>query len=200
MSYINYIKNNLTTTMNCCIIFDGYSTDCNSTKNSERLRRLHNSFSTTVNILDIHTAPPISQKMFLLHSKNKQQFISLLCNEFKNRNIEHEICKEDADANIIRTAVSKKNIVIVGDLLVLLTHFASSLSENIYFYKPMIGKTKDKYYSQYSFKKTDLKEHVLFIHAFCGCDTTSAFAGIGKKKICLTLQKYNFLKKDTCFL
>lgn len=92
------------------------------------------------------------------------------------------------------------DIVIVGqdiDLLVLLTHFASSLSENIYFYKPMIGKTKDKYYSQYSFKKTDLKEHVLFIHAFCGRDTTSAFAGIGKKKICLTLQKYNFLKKDT---
>ena len=66
----------------------------------------------------------------------------------------------------------------------------------IYFLKPAIGKNIEKYFTQYSFKKIELTHLILFAFAFCGCDTTSAFAGIGKKKICDVLLKYPDLQKD----
>lgn len=165
---------------------------------------MNNSFSTHININDIHALPHISQKSFLLHSENKKQFIRLFCDLLKDQNILYEICEEDADRSIICTATAKRNeninndIVIVGqdiDLLVLFIHFASCF-ERIYFYKPAIGKSKEKYFDKNSFKKTDLKEIILFLHAFSGCDTTSAFSGLGKKRICEVFKKYKDLRKD----
>lgn len=73
--------------------------------------------------------------------------------------------------------------IIVGedvDLLVLLigrTH----LLQNIYFMKPGKGKIETKFYSSSSLDKyPHCKQHILFLHAVTGCDTTSAFFNKGK--------------------
>lgn len=189
LQYIEFIKKNYTKDLNkCSIIFDGYSKDNTSTKNSERKRRARDEFSTTVELKDIHTRPPISQKTFLLDDENKAQFIQLLSLVLDKAGIKFVVSKEDADLDIILNALSAKrddnNIVIVGqdiDLLVILTQLAITVKENIYFLKPKIGKTSEKFYTQNSFKHPELNKFILFLHAFLGCDTTSAISGMGKK-------------------
>ncbi|KYN10882.1 hypothetical protein ALC57_16982 [Trachymyrmex cornetzi] len=97
--YVNYIKRNYVENLNCIVVFDGYSNSF-GTKNSERLRRLHDAFSTEIKITDIHTCPPTNQKTFLLNSNNKTQFISLLCCHFEEMGIEYKECDEDADVHV----------------------------------------------------------------------------------------------------
>ena len=121
-TYVNYIKNNFS--QNCSVIFDGYSINIRSTKNSERLRRLNNCFSAKINIIQIN----------------------ILC--------------LDSISNFPRRCWCMYNL-----------------------YKPIIGRTKKKYYTRNSFKKKNLKDYVLFLYDFSGCDTTSAFAGMGKKNL-----------------
>lgn len=117
-------------------------------------------------------------------------------------NANNFICQqaeEDADALIVNTAlaVAKINIendcdeavIIVGqdiDLLVIL-HQLNTKNLDVHFYKPGAGKVKDTFYSSESFKHD--KSLVGFIHCFSGCDTTSAFAGKGKKTTVQSLLK-----------
>lgn len=103
---------------------------------------------------------------------------------------------EDADTLIVNTAIkeasSHDSVEIVGediDLLVLLAGLAQD-KNNIFFRKPAKGNTPKKLYSPHSFKHDkSVLEHILFIHAFSGCDTTSSFYNIGKSKFINTLEK-----------
>ena len=79
-----------------------------------------------------------------------------------------------------------ENVVIVGedvDLLVLLTHFGSGVENDIYFFKPKMGRVKDKYFTQRSFMYPALTKNILFLHLVSGCDTTNALFDKGKKKL-----------------
>lgn len=73
-----------------------------------------------------------------------------------------------------------KTVVIVGqdiDLLVIfcqLTHSHTDLF-NIYFRKDAKVAADTEYFNNKSFEKTEYKSIVGFLHAFTGCDTTSAF-------------------------
>ena len=74
------------------------------------------------------------------------------------------------------------------DVLAILTHMCPE-NKTIYFLKPKKGNSPQSVYTGNSFDELYLncKQHILFIHAFTGCDTTSAFYGKGKKdfaKIC----------------
>lgn len=202
--YVRYVKEHYSS--KSFIIFDGYSDQYKSTKNCERIRRSHSYKSPDVKIRDVHDYPPIPQNVFLVNSKNKEQFVSFLIKELNNEGFETMSCNEDADTFIIEKALMKRfdlevknEVIIVGqdiDLLILLTHCGYLYEEPVYFLKPKIGKQPEKYFTQHSFKHPELKNTILFIHAFAGCDTTSAFAGVGKKKIISILLKYPKLKKD----
>lgn len=101
---------------------------------------------------------------------------------------------EDADVLIIETAKNlamedKKPVAVVGndiDLLVLLIATIPS-SKNAYLYKVL---PKGKGNVIYSAKgHENLKNYILFAHAFSGCDTTSAMFNIGKRKIFTIFKK-----------
>lgn len=112
---------------------------------------------------------------------------------------ENEIfsCQAEADADrlIIETAINlqSENIVVVSedvDVLVLLTAL-SPIDREIYFRKPPKGKIPQKVYSSKSIETIlpKCKEHILFLHAFTGCDTTSAFFQRGKNVFANNFEK-----------
>ncbi|GBN33862.1 hypothetical protein AVEN_238244-1 [Araneus ventricosus] len=74
--------------------------------------------------------------------------------------------------------------MVVGediDLLVIMT--ASTNSENIFFLKPGRSKAGDALYCAETLNiVTHIRYNILFLHAFSGCDTTSALFRQGKQK------------------
>jgi hypothetical protein len=69
----------------------------------------------------------LTQENFLSNDNNKRQLAALLCSAFEEQGILAEQAEEDADCDIVRTALGKATtfdtVVIIGeevDLLVLL--------------------------------------------------------------------------------
>ncbi|GBN14027.1 hypothetical protein AVEN_811-1 [Araneus ventricosus] len=146
------------------------------------------------------TCPEISQEQFLANGRNKVRFIDLLKKFLQKANVTIKQAVEDADVLIVETAVSVKsqydNLFVVGeniDFLVLLTGLAP-MKENLYFQKCGKGRTPDALYSTTSFKYK-FSRMILFIHAFSGCDTTSALFGHGKTKFYSLLEKNRHLEE-----
>ena len=83
-------------------------------------------------------------------------------------------------------------MVLVGedtDLLVMLTALVSpSSTSTIYFLKPGKGSSGNKLFDSKSFKYPQyVRDNILFLHAFSGCDTTSSFFRQNKLKLVKTL-------------
>ena len=125
-----------------------------------------------------------------------------------NNNILTDQAESDADLTIVRRALdesikSDKPVIIVGedvDLLVLLTQLAKTYSA-IYFLMPgknlQKGKTREKqFFTQKSFTCEELTDVIAFVHAFSGCDTTSAMYGQGKSKLIKMLNSNKELLKS----
>lgn len=138
---------------------------------------------------------PISQEKFLSNRSNKNRFISTLMQKLENINIASKQAQDDADVLIIETAIEEaytRKTVVVGedvDLLVILIARTSS-QKHIFFFKPGKGNVDTKIYSStnsmdhYNFGR----EHILFLHAVTGCDTTSTFFNKGKVKVLKLLE------------
>ncbi|GBL95470.1 hypothetical protein AVEN_34838-1 [Araneus ventricosus] len=96
--------------------------------------------------------------------------------------------EEDADYLIIKSAleIEKRSqyVVVVGEDIDLLVIMAASInSENIFFLKPGKGKVEDAlYYAATLNIAPQIRDNILFLHAFSGCDTISALFREGKKK------------------
>ena len=102
-----------------------------------------------------------------------------------------KIAPEDADRLIVVTAIenarndSETTVLIIGedtDLLVIFSKLADNMN-NIYFCRQCKISKPNEFYSSNSFKYPDLQKIVAFLHAFCGCDTTSCFYKLGKNKL-----------------
>ncbi|GBM65947.1 hypothetical protein AVEN_152163-1 [Araneus ventricosus] len=193
-SYLIYLQTRYGS--NVAVVFDGYPSDVNgkSTKSAERIRRAN------LKIFNEATCPEISQEQFLANERNKVRFIDLLKKLLQKANVTIKQVVEDEDVLIVETAVSVKspcdNIFVVGeniDFLVLLTGLAP-MKENLYFRKCGKGRTPDVLNSTTSFK-FKFSRMILFIHAFSGCDTTSALFGHRKTKFCSLLEKNRHLEE-----
>lgn len=181
--YVRYLKNNYG--RNVYVVFDGYNKDC--TKSIERLRRSQKNASTDF-IFDEIMLLKIGQEKFLGNNKNKSRLINMLRKKLSDHSIFSCQGEADADTLIVQTAINieSKNVVVVSedlDVLVLLTALTPNDRE-IYFRKPAKGKVLQKVFSSMSLEKTSpmCKKHIPFLHAFTGCDTTSAFYNRGKNK------------------
>ncbi|GBN02952.1 hypothetical protein AVEN_94648-1 [Araneus ventricosus] len=192
-SYLRYLQTLYGS--NVAVVFDGYPSDVNgnSAKSAERIRRanLHSSHEI---IFNEATCPETSQEQFLANERNKVRLIDFLKKFLQKANVTVKQAIKDADVLIVETAVSVKsqydNIFVVGegiDLLVLLTGLAP-MKEKLYFRKCGKGRTPVVLYSTTSFK-CKFSRMILFIHAFSGCDTSSALFGHGKTKFCFLGEK-----------
>ena len=133
---------------------------------------------------------PVTMKkdQFLANRQNKKRFISTLSEELAKKNCETHHASGDANLLIVQKAV------LVGDdtdLLVLLCYHASLESHDLFFCPEPKKNTKQPCTWNIKAVKQrlgpDMCQHILFLHAFLGCDTTSRLHGIGKGA---SLKKY----------
>lgn len=177
------------------VVFDGYSETEVGTKDMERVRRLGKQPAPAVEInFNESMVPTVSQGNFLSNSKNKARLIEMLKDKFTTAGLEHKQAEQDADTLLCQTAQSlaseEEVVVLVGediDLLVILV--GTDTPSNVYFLKPGRGKVVPFVYHPQTTIKTSLAQHILFIHAISGCDTTSALFHQGKLKAVKTIDK-----------
>ena len=171
------------------IVFDGY--DENSTKDMTHVRHSKGKKGVSVTFTaDMNLT--ISKEDFLTNNLNKKQFVSLLSRQLESTGSNMFMAKADADLLIVNKAIEAaetRNTVLVGedtDLLVLLLHHLLPLENKIYFApglkKNATGRVWDIKQIQSDLESFTCK-HLLFLHAFLGCDTTSRIYGIGKGSI-----------------
>lgn len=130
------------------------------------------------------------------NDKNKASLINLLKRTLQDADVVVQQAPADADSFIVGTAIQEaanyEEVTIIGediDLLVLLTGLGRHLT-NIFFKKPSRGRTPEQLYSPASFKYEEaIAEHILFLHAISGCDTTSCIFNVGKIRFFNALQK-----------
>ncbi|XP_034947845.1 uncharacterized protein [Chelonus insularis] len=182
--YVSYIHRHFP---EAYIVFDGYSNENVAVKTYERFRRNEKNFAPDVNInMDLMVL--LTREKFLANIANKHKFINLLTESLRQSNIHVEVANGDADTLIVTTAIELKNrvsksVVVVGndvDLIVLLVGLTSP-GTIIYFYKMGSGKTESRVYDTHSNQL--FKDFILFVHAFSGCDSTSALFNKGKKRL-----------------
>jgi hypothetical protein len=181
-SYIEYVQRKYMAT--AVVIFDGYSDTEIGTKDMEQMRRSEKQSSVEIQFNET-MVPTVSQGKFLSNSKNKQRFINMLRTKLTAAHIENKQAIEDADSMICNTAqclsLEHDLVVLVGediDLLVIL--IGTQSPDNLYFFKPGRGKVAPIVYHPQTTTETSLVEHMLFIHAISGCDSTSALFQQGK--------------------
>nr|XP_018912013.1 PREDICTED: uncharacterized protein LOC109040498 [Bemisia tabaci] len=200
-NYVRFVQKNYSN--KSTIVFDGYPENIGacSTKVAERARRERKKSSVEF-IFDEDMTPTVSQASFLSNSKNKERLIQMLKSKFENSGMNVRQATEDADLLIVQTAIEKAPdypfVIIVGedvDLLILMT--ALCKSNNVFLMKPGKGKRPQMMYSLDSLNDKSITESILFLHAFSGCDTTSAIFGHGKSKFVQTFQTYPNLQAST---
>lgn len=187
-AYTNFIRKRYG--QKVTVVFDGYSENSTSTKCVERERRLLKHSSREI-VFDSNTLLVEQKNKFLGNIKNKERLISQLAIHLNSENISTSFAIDDADVQIIRTAIklSEKNeqVLVVGqdvDLVVLLAALSPD-DKDIIFLKEAIGNVKQRMYSSRDLQSSsiirNLKKSILFIHAISGCDT-SGFFGKGKQQ------------------
>ena len=187
--YVNYVRKNYGL---CYVVFDGYD-DPTSTKSSEHKRRKLTNGSSQDIIINIENEVPCSKERFLSNSNNKKQLISLLSAAFQRDGQQVYECKGDADTKIVSTAlkVSKtsKTTVVADDTdvaVMLLYHWKPTL------YPVFFLQERGKKCWNIGDCKSDIGEigeHLLFIHVWTGCDSTSAINGKGKPSFIKAIKK-----------
>jgi len=130
---------------------------------------------------------PTTQDRFLSNTNNKCQFIDLISKFLKDDNQNVINCSGDADTTIVKTAINQavifsKPVVLVADdtdiAIMLLYHWKDNMADIIFYPERL-----QKGWSMKSITPglTTIKDHLLFIHAWSGCDTVSApWKGEGK--------------------
>ncbi len=172
----------------CYIIFDGYEHP--SIKDHEHQRRTSASKTCADILLNENMRAHHNQEMFLSNSSNKKQLISLMKHYLEKDGQTVFVSDGHADTLIVEHALQiarqERNVNVVADdtdILVLLLHHWHREMGDIFFQS-----TRQKAEGPKVFNISHIVEkvghivcaNILFIHAWGGCDTTSATYGHGK--------------------
>lgn len=180
--YVDYLKKHFSGAIIC---FDGYLGS--STKDMTHMRRTKGKSSPTISFTE-DMCLSTTKESFLLNKMNKQKFIQLLSSELVKNSFMIYHADNDADLLIVEKTIEsaqKQNSALIGDdtdLLILLLHHAKEVPFNIYF----VPQHKSKKAKVWDIKKSlqeipkDLTKHILFLHSFTGCDSTSRIHNLGK--------------------
>ena len=152
-------------------------------------RRSKRNAGTTVTFT-ADTPVTMKKEQFLANRQNKQCFIFMLSEELKKNNCEVHHASGNADLLIVMKAVqsaNSSNTVLVGDetyLLVLLCHHASIESHDLFLCPEPKKTTKQPHIWNIKVTKQslgpDICQHIFFLYAVLGCDTTYRLHRIGK--------------------
>lgn len=183
--YVKYVKD--TYGSDTIVVFDGYTNNRNSVKAQERTRRTGNKSCPIVRVAP-NLVPTAKREEFLSNMKNKAAFINFLSSQFRASNIESHQAEDDADLLIVKKALElncRTPVIVAQDTdIVVLTIALTSKNQTIYLLKPgKSGQEKELYSSRSLDNRNFIRDHILFLHAFTGCDTVSAIYRRTKNKI-----------------
>ena len=189
--YVHYVRQHYKF---CIIVFDGYEGP--STKSNEHMRRIGGGKRCpNVDVIGCNKVP-FPQDRFMTNDENKTGLIRLLGAKLEQDGQIVKICKGDADATIASTTLERaqindKSVVTVADdtdVAMMLLYHLQQRHADVFFFQEKENR---------GWKMNDIchecdafREYILFVHAFSGCDTTSAPFGRGKSSI-LTITKKN---------
>ena len=168
----------------CCLMFDGNEYD--STKDHEQKRRQTGKVSASIVIAEnaqVHR----DQQAFFSNEKNKTNFISLLTMQHRGTGHQFEVSCGDADALIVSSALefawNGQTVVAEDtDALIMLVYHWRNCMEDIFIRKESRLSTPGEIISMKEATSSIpvvIQMHILLIHAWSGCDTTSATFGHG---------------------
>jgi hypothetical protein len=195
-AYVRYVRRHYGSAF---IVFDGYGTA--TTKGSEHARRQEGKTSQTV-VINEENEVPYAQDVFLSSESNKIQLINLISNYLTEDGQRVHICEGDADTKIVSTALElaeerndHDSVVVVADdtdvAVMLLYHWTNQLGD-IFFLQE---KDKKVWNIKAACRNLELiKDDLLFIHAWSGCDTTSSTFGKGKASFLNQVKKSDKLR------
>ena len=181
--YINFVKKRYAGFDTVCVVFDGY-TDKWSLKSPEHQRR---SKTTSANVtISENMKVSSGSKLFLRNEHNKKQFIILLSSGLRRSGYKTVECTGDADVTIAKTAIEYAegghDVVVTADdtdiLILLIYHWREDLADVFFSTEWKVKNSKTKLLKWWNIgalaMNTTHREHLLFAHAWGGCDTTSA--------------------------
>ncbi|XP_065911780.1 uncharacterized protein [Dysidea avara] len=192
--YVSYVRAKYG---NCCIVFDGYKQGP-SIKDHEHERRVKKACAD-IQLIESMEAN-VNQETFLSNEGNKAQFISLLSCYLKSDAQAVHNSPGDADTMIaacaLQMAMEGKEVNVVADdtdVLILLMHHWTDAMADVYFLsetKKSQKKTLQVWRIRDLISKAGniVTSQLLFIHAWTGCDTTSATFGQGKTNLVKKIQ------------
>ena len=158
--YVCYMRRNY---VSVSIIFDGYDDEM-SIKSSEHVRCSALNGSTPNIKISEHNQNLYSKECFLLNINNKKELILVLSNSFKADSQDVFVCKGDANSKIASTALEfakeKKWLLWLMTQLLQLC-WKEDLKDIFFMSGNKCWSIKD---AQCRFG--DIKEHLLFIHAW----------------------------------
>ena len=166
-----------------CIVFDGYGYGP-SIKDHEHQRRIKKTCA------DIHLNESMmahsNQQVFFSNNKDKNQFVQLLSHYLRQDSQIVYNSTGDADTMIFKCALDfaaqGNEVTVVSDntdiLVLLIYHWKISMA-TVYF-KTEAKKMMWRVQGLIANAGELLTSHILFVHAWNGCDTTSATFGQGK--------------------
>ena len=171
-SYVQYVRKHYG---KCYIVFDGYESA--STKSVEQKRR-DKSFQKCPDVdMKEDIIVPFTQEK-VLSNTNKVQLIKMLSQYLKVDGNKVVNCSGDADSTICHTALvlattGEMEVVLIADetdiFVMLIYHWKSEMKNIIFFQQKMLR----GWNIASLFPRLDkVKDHILFVHAMTGCDTT----------------------------
>ena len=176
-SYVKYVT--MKHGSRATIIFDGYQNGP-STKDQTHQRRAKDYKGALVNFtLDMRLN--MKKEVFLSNNNNKDKFLKMLSSKLQESGYTCIQASADADVLIAQTAVrlSSHQVVVViaddTDILVLLLHHAIGVPIYLHSNKKRGPSNPPRVWNIRNARKIlgeKICRHILFIHAFLGCDTT----------------------------
>ena len=161
-------------------------------------------------ILQLQMDVNCNQQVFLSNNNNKVQLIDSLANALRSRGHDCIRCEDDADKTIVSKSLEMAGqgyhtIVVADDtdiLVLLLNKWTPPMSDITLRYEARKGIKKPLEFISVKDTVSLMPEHVcrnlLFIHAWGGCDTTSATFGQGKTAIMRLVEKNNPFIHNIC--
>lgn len=180
-AYVTHVKHlrleHGASSLSCTVVFDGYLTS--TTKDHAHMSRY------PVKSLEVQVTNETifdSQKnVFLSNPINKQKFVNMLSATLSANGISCINCEEDADLEIVRAALTTaietpvRVLADDADITILLVHRMSELQEDGVtlkeVYQSHVGDLHDVQRLCHRLP-SKLKENLLLVHSFSGCDTT----------------------------
>ena len=186
----------------CIVVFDGYPEL--TTKDHEHQRRKSDRLSAATIELNPSRRQYKDQEAFFANIANKVGFIAMLTDHLQANG--HIVKQAQADANtlIVSTALdfakNQQTVEVIANdtdiLIMLLYHWQVDMA-NIFIHKvtggarrKLVGPSTIHSVQDVSSKVDPvIKNNILFIHAWSGCDTTSSTFGHSKTKLMKALAK-----------